>query len=310
MEKAPSTDLRKKARIKAQVRPWLYSGLSLLLMFLIVVFPILYSLYISFTNMSLYHFYDYDFIGLTNYSNALFTLNSGFLRALGITVLWTLVNMVLQFIIAYIIAILLNSPNLKARNFYKTILMIPWAIPGYVSILVWKTGIYNNQFGMLNKMITSMGGKMQDWLGSDVSAFICCTVVNLWLALPYMIMIIDGALKSIDKTYYESAKVDGCSRLRKNLFITIPLIKPIIGPAVIITIFTTFKQFDIVYLMTMQPVNTGANINTVITYAYENAFITSNYGFSGAVSIIIFILLYIFTIMTNQNFSRRSRQND
>ena len=295
-----------RKKIKQNVRPYLYSGLSLILIFLIIIFPILYTLYISFTNMSLYHWYDYSFNGFANYMRALFSFDSGFLTSLGITILWTIVNMIIQLILAYGIAILLNSKNLKFGKFYKTLLMIPWAIPGYVSILLWKTGMYNYQFGLINKRFNDIGIVMDDLLSNSVSAFICCTVVNLWLALPYMIMIIDGALQSVDKSYYESAEIEGCGRLRKQFSITIPLIKPIIGPAVLITTFTTFKQFDIIYLLTKQPVNTGANISTIITYAYENAFITSNYGYSSAVSIIIFVLLVIFSFLTDENIRKKN----
>ena len=256
--------------------------------------------------MNLYHWYDFTFIGFQNYLTALFSFDSGFLTSLGITILWTLVNMVIQLVIAYCIALLLNSKFLKFGKFYKTLLMIPWAIPGYVSILLWKTGMFNYQFGLITKWFNDLGIVIDDLLSNSVSAFICCTVVNLWLALPYMIMIIDGALQAIDRSFYESAEIEGCGRLRKNISITIPLIKPIIGPAVLITTFTTFKQFDIIYLLTKQPVNTGANISTIITYAYENAFITSNYGYSSAVSIIIFILLVIFSALTNQNVKRKN----
>lgn len=295
-----------RRKLKKNARPYLYSGLSLLLIFLIVVFPIIYTLYISFTNMNLYHWYDFTFIGFQNYLTALFSFDSGFLTSLGITILWTLVNMVIQLVIAYCIALLLNSKFLKFGKFYKTLLMIPWAIPGYVSILLWKTGMFNYQFGLITKWFNDLGIVIDDLLSNSVSAFICCTVVNLWLALPYMILIIDGALQAIDRSFYESAEIEGCGRLRKNISITIPLIKPIIGPAVLITTFTTFKQFDIIYLLTKQPVNTGANISTIITYAYENAFITSNYGYSSAVSIIIFILLVIFSALTNQNVKRKN----
>lgn len=288
-------------------RAYLYSGLSLLLILAVVVFPILYTAYISLTNMNLYHWFNFDFIGLENYKNALLVLDSGFLAALLRTVLWTAVNMAIQLVLAFALASLLNSPNLKGRGIYKTILMFPWAMPGYVSILLWKTGMFNSTFGLLNQWMEKLGLGMVRWLAGDVSAFISCTVVNLWLALPFMIMIIDGALQSVDKSLYETAQICGANRLQKTTMITVPLIKPVIGPAVIITMFTTFKQFDVVYLLTQQAGSpSGANIHTILTYAYENAFITSNYGYSSAVSIIIFLLMIAFTVLTNKQLRRRS----
>jgi arabinogalactan oligomer/maltooligosaccharide transport system permease protein len=287
-------------------RAYLYSALSLLLILVVVVFPILYTAYISLTNMNLYHWFNFDFVGLENYKEALFVFDSGFLVALLRTVLWTALNMALQLAIAFGVASLLNSPNLKGKGIYKTILMFPWAMPGYVSILLWKTGMFNSTFGLLNQWMQKLGFGMVRWLANDVSAFLCCTVVNLWLALPFMIMIIDGALQSVDRSLYETALLNGATRLQKTAYITVPLIKPVIGPAVIITVFTTFKQFDVVYLLTQQAGSpSGANIHTILTYAYENAFITSNYGYSSAVSIIIFLLMIAFTVLTNKEMRRK-----
>ena len=287
-------------RIRKQRRGWLVSYLwsapSLLLIALIVVFPILYTFFISLTNMNVYHWFDFTVIGLDNYVKALFVFDSGFLSALLSTLLWTIVNMAVQLVLAFVLASLLNIQKLRLRKLYKTLLMFPWAMPGYVSILLWKTGMFNSEFGLLNQWMEKLGLEAQRWLSTDVSAFICCTVVNLWLALPFMLMIMDGAMQSIDRSYYESALLDGANWFRRSVSITIPCIKPIIAPAVIITVFTTFKQFDVIYLLTQQMgAKTGSGLHTILTYAYENAFITNNYGYSSAISIIIFLLLLAFS---------------
>ena len=285
----------KKSRETFKSYAW--SAPSLMLIALMVVFPILYTGYISLTNMNVYHWFDFTIVGLTNYARALFVFDSGFLSALLATVLWTLVNMVLQLVIAFVLANLLNIKKLRLRKLYKTILMFPWAMPGYVGILLWKTGMFNTQFGLLNQWMEKLGLAAVRWLSSDFSAFISCTVVNLWLALPFMIMIMDGALQSIDRSYYESARLDGAGALARARYITIPAMRPIIAPAVIITVFTTFKQFDVVYLLTQQAgAKTGSGFHTILTYAYENAFITNNYGYSSAISVIIFVLLIVFSL--------------
>lgn len=286
----------KKKQRKETLVSYAWSAPSLLLIGLMVIFPILYTFYISLTNMNVYHWFDFTVIGLGNYVRALFVFDSGFLSALLATILWTVVNMVLQLVIAFILANLLNVKKLRLRGLYKTILMFPWAMPGYVGILLWKTGMFNTQFGLLNQWMNKLGVAAVRWLSSDVSAFLCCTVVNLWLALPFMIMIMDGALQSIDKSYYESARLDGAGAFARARYITVPAMRPIIAPAVIITIFTTFKQFDVVYLLTQQAgAKTGSGFHTILTYAYENAFITNNYGYSSAISMIIFALLLIFS---------------
>lgn len=285
-----------KNRKRDTLISYAWSSPSLILIALMVVFPILYTAYISLTNMNVYHWFDFTIIGLENYIRALFVFDSGFLSALFATILWTAVNMVLQLVIAFVLVSLLNIQKLKLRKLYKTLLMFPWAMPGYVSILLWKTGMFNTQFGLLNQWMEKLGQETVKWLSNDVSAFICCTVVNLWLALPFMIMIMDGAMQSIDRSYFESAILDGATWLGRTRYITIPAITPIISPAVIITAFTTFKQFDVVYLLTQQAgAKTGSGFHTILTYAYENAFITNNYGYSSAISIIIFILLLIFS---------------
>ena len=115
-----------------------------------------------------------------------------------------------------------------------------------------------------------------------------------------MIMMMDGALQSIDKSYYESARLDGAGFFKQNWYITVPAIRPILLPSVIMTTFTTFKQFDIIYLLTQQVgAKTGADIHTILTYAYEKAFITNNYGYSSAISILIFGMLLVFSMLTS-----------
>ncbi len=287
----------KEKQKKQYWQSYAWSAPSLVLIGLMVVFPILYTFYISLTNMNVYHWFDFTVVGLSNYIRALFVFDSGFLSALLATVCWTAVNMVLQLVIAFALANLLNIRQLRLRKLYKTILMFPWAMPGYVGILLWKTGMFNTQFGLLNQWMQRLGFAAVRWLSSDISAFLCCTVVNLWLALPFMIMIMDGALQSIDRSYYESARLDGAGALARARYITIPAMRPIIAPAVIITVFTTFKQFDVVYLLTQQAgAKTGSGFHTILTYAYENAFITNNYGYSSAISIIIFGLLLLFSV--------------
>ena len=281
---------------RQKILPWMYSLPALVLVGIIVIFPILYTGYISLTNMNMYHWDDYHLIGLSNFKRALLKVDSGFLNALLTTILWTVVNMVIQVVVSFFIALGLNAKGLKLARVYKTLLMFPWAMPGYVGILLWKTGMFNTQFGLLNQWMDKLGLTAVKWLSSDVSAFLSCTVVNLWLALPFMIMIMDGALQSIDKSYYESAILDGAGAFARAKYITIPAMRPIIAPAVIITVFTTFKQFDVVYLLTQQAgAKTGSGFHTILTYAYENAFITNNYGYSSAISMIIFALLLLFS---------------
>ena len=286
---------------KKKIAVWLNALPAIVLIGAVIVFPILYTGYISLTNMNLFHWDSYEFIGLSNYARALFKVDSGFLIAILTTLLWTALNMVLQVVIAFFLALGLNAPGLTLKNVYKTLLMFPWAMPAYVSILLWKVGIYNTEFGLANKVLVALGFEKMNYLSENIPAFLSCMVLNLWMALPFMIMMFDGALQSIDKSYYESARMDGAGFFKQTLHITIPAVRPIMAPAVIMTTFTTFKQFDIIYLLTQQKgALTGATLQTILTYAHQNAFVSNNYGLSSAVSMIIFVLIIIISLFVNR----------
>ena len=286
---------------KKKIAAWLNALPAIVLIGAIIVFPILYTGYISLTNLNLFHWDSYEFIGLSNYARALFKVDSGFLIAILTTLLWTALNMVLQVVIAFFLALGLNAPGLTLKNVYKTLLMFPWAMPAYVSILLWKVGIYNTEFGLANKVLVALGFEKMNYLSENIPAFLSCMVLNLWMALPFMIMMFDGALQSIDKSYYESARMDGAGFFKQTLHITIPAVRPIMAPAVIMTTFTTFKQFDIIYLLTQQKgALTGATLQTILTYAHQNAFVSNNYGLSSAVSMIIFVLIIIISLFVNR----------
>ncbi len=286
-------------RQKLRWKPWFYCVPALLLIFIVIVFPIAYTGYISLT---LYHWTDYGFIGFDNYARALFKFDSGFLAALGTTLVWTVLNMAIQIGLGFFIALGLNAPGLRLKRVYKTLLMVPWAVPAYISILLWRVGMFNTEFGILNKFLAMLGLGKVDFLVSNGIAFLSCMALNLWMALPFMISTIDGALQSVDGSLYESATLDGAGFWVRTWSITVPAIRPIIAPAAVMTTFITFKQFDIIYLLTQQRgYMTGATLNTVITYAHQNAFASNNYGLSSAVSMLLFVVIILFSILTNRS---------
>ena len=290
---------------RGKKKAWFYSMPFLIIVGLMIVVPLLYTVEISFTNMSIYHWKDYHCVGLDNYKKALLAFDSGFLPAFLRTLFWTVSSMALQLIFGFFVAVGLNAKGLKLRRVYKTLLIVPWAMPAYVSILLWRMGIFNTEFGLFNQILKQIGGKTVNFLSTNGMAFISCLVVNLWLGVPYMFTMMDGAMQSIDRNIYESAELDGAGFWKKHFYVTIPQILPILMPVIIMATFTAFKQFDIVYLMTMQTGSkTGADINTVITYVYEKAFITSNYGYSSAVAFIVFvIILVLYKTMNRREFS-------
>lgn len=297
--------MRQKRKIN--MKPYFFISPSWIVIGIVVIFPILYTIGISFTNMNIWHWKDYEFIGFRNYMKALSSLDSGFVSALYRTVLWTTINLSLQIILALVLSLLLNTEGLRGKGIYKTLMMIPWAVPSYISALIWKYGMFQNEFGLLNQIVRKVGLEGVGWLNGDVIAFISCTMVNVWMALPYMILMFYGGLQGIDHVLYESASIEGASKLQKVGYITIPILQPLVMPAIIMTTFVTFKQFDVIYLMTMQTGSkTGANVHTIITYAYENAFITNNYGFSSALSVMIFMFMVFFTLLNQKRLSKEA----
>ncbi len=287
---------------RAKYTPYQLVVPAWLLTALLVLFPIVYTICISFTNWSVYHWKNYSFVGVSNYLRSLTSLTErGFLFALLSTIIWTVINLVVQLVIAFALALLLNVKGLKLRGLYKTILILPWAMPPYISALVWRNGMFHGDFGLINQILRRFGARGLDWLNDSTLAFVACLLVNLWLALPFLTLIISGGLQSIDNTLYETASVEGAGFLTRTMKITLPLIGPILSPAVILTAFLTFKQFDIFFLMTMQVGNrTGAGNQTVLTYLYEEVFITSNYGYGAAASSLVFLILVVFTLASGR----------
>lgn len=257
----------------------------------VAIYPIIYTLGMSFTNVNMSHWKDPSFIGVKNYIKILGRVDGEFFAVLLRTVIWTAMNMFIQVVLAVGLALLVNIKDLAGKKVYRLLLILPWAIPGYISTLIWKN-MFSYDFGVINMSLVNMGLKPVDWLISPISAFIACTVVNIWLAVPFLMIVTLGALQSIDESLYESATVDGATAIQKFKFITLPLLRPSVAPAVIITLFVTFKQFDVIYLMTK---GLGGKTDVLITYAYNKGFVDFNYGYSAALSIMIFGLLILIT---------------
>ncbi|OPJ64459.1 carbohydrate ABC transporter permease [Clostridium oryzae] len=274
-------------------RAYLYIVPSFIGILLIVVLPIFYCIYISFTNMNMYHWINYRFVGLESYTKVLKGLNGEFYQVLLRTIVWTVINIFLQVAFGIFLAMLLNIKQLKLKGLMRTLLILPWAIPVYISSLIWK-GMFNYDFGIVNDLITKIGLHRIEWLTSPTFGMIACIIVNVWLATPFMMTVCLGALQSIDASYYEAADMDGANAFDKFFRITLPLIKSMLIAPIILTSFVTFKQFDIIYLMTG---GLGGKTDVVITYAYNKAFTSKNYAFSSAFSVIIFLILLVFTII-------------
>ncbi|OPJ60325.1 carbohydrate ABC transporter permease [Clostridium oryzae] len=291
-----STNSRKNnlnifSRVNREKGAYFFTLPGNIVLLITAIFPVLYSFYLSFFNMNVYHFSNFSFVGLEQYKKVFSQLDVGFFTILIRTIVWTIVNLLLQVILALFLALLLNVKDLKGKGIYRTILILPWAIPSYISALIWK-GMFNYDFGVINIALKSIGLRGVEWLNNPICAFFACVIVNVWMATPFMMIVILGGLQSIDTELYEAAKIDGATPWDSFKNITIPLLKPVMFPAVVLTAFITFKQFDIIYLITE---GMGGKTDLIITYAY-NTFKTNNYSLSAAFSIVIFLILVGLTI--------------
>ena len=179
----------------------------------------------------------------------------------------------------------------------EVLLILPWAIPNYITALIWQ-GMFHSQFGVINQVIQMFGGEGLSWFDSPFTAFITVLSTNGWLSFPFMMVISLGALQSIPNDLYEAARVDGATRWQQFKTITLPSLKPALVPAVIISVIWTFNQFNVIYLVSGgEP---GGSTEILITEAYKIAFEQYRYGYAAAYSVVIFIILLTYGIWQNR----------
>jgi len=250
---------------------------------------------------------EYSFIGFDNFASLLAATEYAiseplnFYFTLGVTVLWTACNVFLHVTLGLALALILKDPLLKLKGIYRVLLIVPWAIPNYVTALIWK-GMFNQQFGAVNALLALVGVGGEEgvsWFSSFAAAFTANLVTNTWLGFPFMMVISLGALQSLPADLYEAADVDGAGGWRKFRKITLPLLKPALFPAVILGSIWTFNQFNIIYLVSGGEPSGATDI--LITEAYRWAFERGDrYGYAAAYSTVIFVILLVYTLITNR----------
>ncbi|HZI11208.1 MAG TPA: extracellular solute-binding protein [Myxococcus sp.] len=248
-------------------------------------------------SLSLFH-HDagqYSFVGLANFVDILasrgysITEPLSFYFTLAVTLLWTVVNVVLHVGIGLFLALLLKDPLLKLRGVYRVLLIIPWAVPNYITALMWK-GMFHKQFGAINGLLVALGLEPVSWFTRFSTAFAANVATNTWLGFPFMMVVALGALQSIPQDLYEAAEVDGASKWTQFRRITLPLLKPAMLPAVILGSVWTFNMFNIIYLVSGGEPGGGTDI--LVSESFRWAFQRNEqYGFAAAYSVLIFVVL-------------------
>ena len=210
---------------------------SAAVLLLVVAYPFAYNVGMSLTNWNMFHFRDPSFTGLDNYRRLL--AEPEFLRVFGRTLLWTLVNLVFHVTLGVGAALLLNR-SLPGRPIYRALLILPWAMPQYISALTWR-GMFNLEYGAVNLLLTRVGLEPVGWLGGEWSAFAAATITNIWLGFPFIMVVTLGGLQSIPAELYEAARVDGAGPLRRFWNVTVPMLRPVLTPAIVLGTIWTFR---------------------------------------------------------------------
>ncbi|MEC8381578.1 MAG: extracellular solute-binding protein [Myxococcota bacterium] len=252
----------------------------------------------------------FTFVGMANFFDIIFardwpvTSSLSFYFTLGVTVLWTLSNVFLHVSIGVALAMLLREPWLKLRGIYRVLLILPWAVPNYITALIWK-GMFHRQFGAINALLEAVGIGGISWFSQFSTAFAANVVTNTWLGFPFMMVVTLGALQSIPRDLEQAASVDGASGWQRFWHITLPLLKPALLPAVVLGSVWTFNMFNIIYLVSGGEPDSSTDI--LISDAYRWAFTRGNrYGYASAYAVLIFVILVLYGKIGNKIAGRKT----
>ena len=233
-------------------------------------------------------------VGLDNYRRALTDprILGGFLRIFAWTVVFATGSVVLTFVVGLALAVMLNDPRVRGQRIYRSILLLPYAIPGFISILVW-SGFYNQDFGLIN----SLTGLHVNWLGDPLWAKGALLLTNLWLGFPYMFLVTTGALQAIPAELREAASIDGAGGFTAFRRITFPLLLVAVAPILVATFAFNFNNYNVIELLThggpFTPDNPDAGATDIlISYTVRLAFGAggAQFGFASAVATLLFVI--------------------
>lgn len=237
-------------------------------------------------------------VGFDNYLKVLQddTLRGGFLSIFAWNLGFAALSVVTTFVLGMLLALLFNDERLKGKAVYRSLLILPYAIPVYVSALVWSS-MFNQDFGLIN----DLSGLDVDWLGNPWAARAAILLTNLWLGFPYMFIICTGALQAIPADVKEAAAMDGAGWWRTVRSVIMPLLLVAVGPLLIASFAFNFNNFGLIYLLTeggpfVQGNTDIGSTDLLITYAYRLAFegATPNFGLASAVAVYIFFIVAAF----------------
>ncbi|MEM3342063.1 MAG: sugar ABC transporter permease, partial [Thermoplasmata archaeon] len=293
---------------------YLYIAPALLALMILTFYPVSYGFYLSITNRKGFVAKDVSIVGISNYIEVF--KDTQFYSVLLTTLIWTIACVAIHVLVGLLLAILLNR-KLKGRTVIRTVLLLPWAIPNYISVLIWK-GIFDYNSGLANRTLDFLGIDRVNWLGGIITTIplpligdypiawglLVVIAVNGWLGFSFMMMTFSGGLQSIPEDIYEAAEIDGATPWQQFRHITLPLLKPTVIPATILGFIWTFNMFNVIYLLTGGGPAGATDI--LITKVYREAFINFKFGLSAAWSVVIFFIILIIS----QGFNKLTKGMD
>jgi arabinogalactan oligomer/maltooligosaccharide transport system permease protein len=284
--------------------PYIFITPGLVMLIFIVVLPLLFMVSLAFTDYNLYNSPPrklLHWVGFTNFKNlvSIPIWQNTFFSVFSWTIVWTIVATTSQIALGLFLAILVNDPRIKFKRFIRTVLILPWAVPAFVTILVF-AAMFNDKFGAINRDILSAFGVMIPWMNDPFWTKIALILIQTWLGFPFVFALFTGVLQSISRDWYEAADIDGASRWQKFRSITLPHVLYATAPLLIMQYAGNFNNFNIIYLFNdggpaVRGQNAGGT-DILISWVYDLTFTTNNYNMAAAISIIIGLIVSGFAI--------------
>ena len=283
----------KSLELKKNLPGYLLLTPAVIVILALSIYPLFRGIYLSFLHYNLVRPNDAifnTFAGLENYIEIF--QNEIFLKSIWNTVKWTVVNLIVQLVMAILLALALNQ-KLKGRPVYRTLILVPWAVPHAIAAMTF-IFLYNANVGIINVVAMKLGAITEpiSWLGNVGSAFWCVIIVAIWKGIPFQMIFILAALQGIPGDVYEGAQIDGANKWQTFWKITLPIIKEPLAISTILNLIGIVSCFNTIWLMTKGGPLYSTEI--IYTFAYREAFINHNFG-TAAASVILFIFMAAFS---------------
>jgi arabinogalactan oligomer / maltooligosaccharide transport system permease protein len=243
-----------------------------------------------------------EFVGLDNYVAILTGEKGEFWLQFVNTLVWTASCVALHYAIGLALAVMLNR-KIRGRGIYRVLLIVPWAVPAFVSAFAWKF-IFNERNGLANLALTSLGLEPVAWFSERWTSLFTAIVTNVWLGVPFMMVALLGGLQSISADLYEAAEMDGATPWQRFVNVTLPGLRPVSATVILLGTIWTFNMFPIIFLVTEgQP---AGQTEILVTGAFRAAFEgIRQYAFASAYGMLILSMLVVFAVAYRKMLSRQ-----